>query len=877
MTTSHPESTEFDSTAWSHPPSQQRDTPKYLLEHVHGVIDHGASLLTDTPALSDGTRPETLFNVIAYCHDIGKLTPWFQSQTLGNPNTPSKTPTHQESRNHSPLGAIATWYAARKTQTPAKPALAALMSVHRHHGSYPDLNHVLKKRIIENDRLWNKILPEQLAGINTTNRRTAEALLEKATDSTGSWTEFKTRVETGAIREQLKHDLLKQSDNPFIPETQLTPDTLTKNTYTDIIRLWGSLIHADTLDAAHISPANTPLVPHPETTLNNITNHIAQLPDAETTIQQTLNSNRETARQEVISNIHQAPTETNYYELSLPTGLGKTLTGLTAAITHRNQPETVPGQIIYALPYTSIVDQTATTLQTIFNTTSTGTHLTVHHHLRETKTNLDETYTSRTEYLAGETWLTDLTLTTFVQLFESLTGPTKREGYKTPRLHNSIIILDEPQLLSLSWWPLINTLIDTLTTHFNATVISMTATQPAVMQTHDAYSLIDTPRKYVTDYPRTTYTLDDSLTPTEPNLSTDTAAERILNEHASGENTLAICNTITSAQTTSQTLTELASRSTLPVENLNQLVATQYNTLNGTGTKKKHREGIVNAVLTELNTRDPDTMYVCQLTSRHRPCDRMVLLELLNELEPTDHTVITISTQLIEAGVDLSFNRIYRDFAPIDSIVQAGGRCNRAFESGVNGGVVTVWQLAGDTRTAPSNAVYSHSGVNLLDVSVNALTTHTSIPCANVSADVLASVVETYHELLQNRLPDTDGLVSALESVNGEELNTASMIESPPTCEIIVQCTTTEEELVAKYREAVANGERDTAKQLLTEIQLLTVGVPVYDDAVESSIASALTQVEDTGLYSSPRRTSRFYSFDDGVSVPESTAAERIL
>jgi len=125
--------------------------------------------------------------------------------------------------------------------------------------------------------------------------------------------------------------------------------------------------------------------------------------------------------------------------------------------------------------------------------------LTVHHYLSETVVHHDDydagdtaaTDDEETASMLGEAWRDGTVLTTFVQLFESLAGPTNRQGLKLPSLESSIIILDEPQALPKDWWGAIQRLLDIVTDEYGARVIAMmTATQPTLVRDRETDSLL---------------------------------------------------------------------------------------------------------------------------------------------------------------------------------------------------------------------------------------------------------------------------------------------------------------------------------------------------------------------------------------------------
>lgn len=136
---------------------------------------------------------------------------------------------------------------------------------------------------------------------------------------------------------------------------------------------------------------------------------------------------------------------------------------------------------------------------------------------------------------------------------------------------------------------------------------------------------------------------------------------------------------------------------------------------------------------------------VLHLSTRLRPIDRLKLIETAKELTDRGAPLLTISTQLVEAGVDISFEQVYRDLAPIDSIVQAAGRCNRSFER--DEGRVTVWWLdtpEEQTKT-PAEAVYNR-GTSLLPVAAETLESVRGDQTTLSETAVARTAVQTYYD-----------------------------------------------------------------------------------------------------------------------------------
>lgn len=870
-------------TAWSHPPGDARPHAHHLTDHASAVAENMRTAVAHAPPLSNGTPIHDVIDAIAYGHDIGKLTPWFQAH-IGNSNVSTSDPEHHTSTNHAKIGAAATWYALSKRDVDVHTRLVAIAAVVRHHQAYPELNDDIYTKFVHNDTLWSDTLPEQVTAIDELNADTANTLLDNASGGNASWDEFHDLI----VGESLQHEIMDAvragDDSDWQRPVKVATAFVSEDMYMDLLRVWSALTASDARDAANIT--QTPTVPHPTVTQETVTNHINSLPDGETELQRSLNQQRTTARNEVLETITTTDTG-DVFELTLPTGMGKTLTGISAAIAYREQsepPRIEDQNIVYALPYTSIIEQTADTLEDVFNTDPDGDLLTVHHHLRETTTTIsEEEYTSSAARLAGESWMTDVTLTTFVQLFESLTGPGKSESYKLPQLHNSIIILDEPQLLPLDWWPAITKLIDLVTEHYNATVFYMTATQPAIADAHETVELVSNPDAYAGTYPRVTYRLHESLDPAvDTGLEIPAAAKELAQEAHDGSDILSICNTITETRSLyHETVSEAGASDAVVCElnkELGELISAGH--VSDGETTAEAANTLTDQLVATVRESGPD-LITCQLTSRHRPCDRAVLLAAIERITNGDVPVVVVATQVVEAGVDLSFKRVYRDFAPVDSVVQAGGRCNRSYEQGVEGGEVTVWQLDIGSGRLPCEQVYA-TELNRVDAAFNALGEVVGESLGEIDGSMSLSEtqmrdgVEAYHSRLGDRMPASHPVITGISGVNGDLLGQKSMIESGDTTQIMFPMTDGEMGVVEELIDGFGSKSSSVDGGAMGETQAFSVSVRSRKSRVVEKIKSLpVVPVVETPF--EPVGGDAWYSVVDGAVIPDTTVDARLI
>ena len=303
------------------------------------------------------------------------------------------------------------------------------------------------------------------------------------------------------------------------------------------------------------------------------------------------------------------------FSLTVPTGGGKTLSSLAFALEHAERHE--KRRVIYAIPYTSIIEQTTNVFRDIFP------DAVIEHH-----SNLDPEMETVESRLAAENWDAPLIVTTNVQFFESLFAARTSRCRKLHNVVNSVVVLDEAQLLPPEFLQPILDVMNLLVRHYGVTFVLSTATQPALgtLKTFQrtlrgldrVREIIDDPDALNRDLARVTYTLPADYHQPE---TWDDVADR-LREHPS---VLAIVNSRADAR-------ELHRRMPEGTVHLSALMCGE------------HRSRVIASIKERLRAGDG---------------------------------VRVVSTQLVEAGVDVDFPVVYRALAGLDSIAQAAGRCNR--------------------------------------------------------------------------------------------------------------------------------------------------------------------------------------------------------
>lgn len=314
-----------------------------------------------------------------------------------------------------------------------------------------------------------------------------------------------------------------------------------------------------------------------------------------------------------------------YYSLTVPTGGGKTLSALVWALRHavRNGMK----RIIIAIPYTSIIVQTASILKQIF-----GEEAVLEHH-----SNFDpKSFTSKDMQhkakLATENWDYPIVVTTNVQLFESMFSNKPSECRKLHNIANSVIILDEVQMLPTDF---LQPIVDALKSYqrmFGISVLFTTASQPVLSGMIEGCN------------PKAAFQGIDNIT------------EIIPKEYALHEKLRRVCLEIGDTGSSYDEIAERLSR--------HDKVLCIVNTRNDAR---------------EIYERLPKEGLTIHMSKMMCPLHvSKTIQEIKQALSDNSETVIrVVATQLIEAGVDIDFPVVYRQEAGLDSILQAAGRCNR--------------------------------------------------------------------------------------------------------------------------------------------------------------------------------------------------------
>lgn len=538
--------------------------PHLLKEHLESTAKLAAIFASDF----EGNEWAEL---VAYLHDLGKYHPDWQNYIKSK--TGYQEDAHIENNgnrpNHSGAGAVYI-FEKFKNSSVAK-ALAYVIG--GHHSGLPDWNPQLSQRIFED----GKLIVDDLNRI----KEIGEA---------------------------------KQFLNTPIPQT--IPVIFKSNVLDkEQIHLWirmlfSCLVDADFLDTEKYMEEKERGGYLSLDELKKRFDEYMELKKSDSDINRKRNEILKQCREK-------AKLEPGFFSLTVPTGGGKTLSSMAFALEHAIKYN--KKRIIVAIPYTSIIEQTAEIFKSIF-----GNDQVVEHH-----SNLDPEKENHKNRLASDNWDAPIIVTTNVQLFESLFASKTSACRKLHNIVNSVIILDEAQMIPTDYLEPILSVLKGLVNYFKVTVLLMSATQPALIGKigseptiinglENVKEIIDDPDLLSKEFKRVHYIIPNDLNETE---SWEDIAEKL--------------------QQFNQVLCIVNKR-----DDCRQL----------------HRimpEGTIHL-----------SGYMCGE-------ERSEVISNIKKKLNNNESIRVISTQLVEAGVDIDFPIVFRALTGLDSIAQAAGRCNR--------------------------------------------------------------------------------------------------------------------------------------------------------------------------------------------------------
>lgn len=401
--------------------------------------------------------------------------------------------------------------------------------------------------------------------------------------------------------------------------------------------------------------------------------------------------------------------------LNVPTGSGKTFTSLSCALELRERIKNKIGyipRIIYSLPFTSIIDQNYAVFEEILEFPETSTLL-KHHHLADIsyRSEISDFETSESKFLV-ESWESEIVVTTFFQIFHTLFTNRNRMVQKFHKFAGSIVLIDEVQAIPVKYWELVKEMLQKTSKLLNTYFILITATQPAIFKSGEFCELVKNKENYFKEMDR----VDISFEKESLNLSAfkELCVKTVVE---SEESFLFVMNTINSSIELFKELEKL-----------------------------------------ELNA---DYYY---LATNIIPKER---LQRIKNIKKSKNKRIIVSTQMIEAGVDIDVENVWRDFGPLESINQVCGRCNR--NNGEKRGKVKIFKILNENNNNKpySDYIYGEFPVAISETK-KILEKESQIP----ESKFLENISEYYKAIsIKMSQQNSQDLITSLKQLKFQEIN----------------------------------------------------------------------------------------------------------
>jgi len=676
---------------------------KELMYHLKNVKEIGLSVFEEKTLKSLNEFKYILETVLHY-HDVGKATKFFQdylSASIENRDCEHSKKLTSHALLSACVGAYKTYNSISSENNPSYWAILSFIAIRKHHGNLEELNNMLV--ISKND--WQN--------------------LEK------QW-------------QNLQCGVFKKEDVDFFDLKNIIEEFLwEKDTLTSFIEsffllnfIFSVLIYADKTEVI-IGKKNFTQIPE------NFYD-IVDTYKIEKLIQNRnseINEIREQAYNVCENEVAKYKNE-KIFSINLPTGSGKTLTVFNTAFKLLKK-EPYLKRIIYALPFTSIIDQTEKVFREILEVRGINPdkYLTVHHHLSEAKIEMDEGYIEgeKAQFLI-ENWDNPIILTTFWQLFYSIVTGKNSQLRKFHNIANSVIILDEVQSIPYKYWYLIKNVLQELSTFLNCKIIFLTATMPLIFENDEIISLVpsDIRETFFSKFSR--YKIINELK--------DITINELLN--------IAIND-----------IDENPEKSFLFV----------FNTISNSIKFYK---------LLKENLEDKTLIY---LSSNILPVERKKRIE---EIKKRSDGKIIVSTQVIEAGVDIDIDIVYRDFAPLDSIIQTAGRCNR--NNRKEQGLVKLFKLTNDKGKHDFSYIYKGLPINATNKIFEKKT--------EINENNIFHIINEYYDEIKRNKSNNESniLLNALENLDYDTITSNfKLLDEPPSFSVFIEIDDKSKKLLKEF------------------------------------------------------------------------------
>lgn len=635
-----------------------RSGTKLLKDHLREVGNAIERLITQKATDNLKLIPQIGY-LLGIAHDFGKYTTFFQNYLLSNIKDSSR-------HYHGFISAVFAAFVVQKYQVKIHdsdqylPLLTYFIVLH-HHGdlnaleldvvSARDLKDKSFQSVEEPLRSRLKNLQIQLADI----RQNLSSIEKECKEL------FYQPLQFDVIIEEFLNscfDVLLSLHKLQYHLTENENENTRLEVFITTLFLYSLLIDADKKDAADVGDVQRKEIPDD---LVDKFREVSTQIDTKATAG--INGIRNEIYNNVVKKASEIPLSNHILTLTAPTGTGKTLASFSCALRLRERIKNESGpipRIIYSLPFTSIIDQNYEVMRDVLSLLSDfeqneNAYLIKHHHLADLKYKVDNEARPVSEsLLLVESWESEIIVTTFIQLLHTIIGFKNSFLKKYHDIADSIILLDEVQNIPIEYWPLVNWMFKLLVEHLGCYVILLTATKPLIFSedTKEAIPLLDNSEEYFKNKGLDRITLIPDITP----LTLEGLFQKFKGLYNITKSYLVVFNTIKSSIGFYEMI---------------------------------KKDEMFKELFQNKN--------VVYLSTNIIPKERSKRIKLIKEKLKQGKKIIVISTQVVEAGVDIDLDIVIRDIGPIDSIIQVAGRCNRGM--GENKGIVYVHHLVDDKNS----------------------------------------------------------------------------------------------------------------------------------------------------------------------------------
>ncbi|ABR54142.1 CRISPR-associated helicase Cas3 [Methanococcus vannielii SB] len=630
-----------------------------LNDHLTGVRDIALNLHKNHNVNKDLTD---VLEIICMAHDFGKATSFFQDRL--------KTGNKSKLTDHGEISAcFAYWLLPELWKIPG------FLIVKRHHGSMKNANDEILLNIDILKKQAKNILENNFEEVNLIYSE----MLEKNSKYLNDFFDFLNSLNERSIKKHFRKEIsnIKYDLELFI-KIQYIYSILLSADKSQLI-LNKAYLPKVTIPSEYVEKYKEDLKKKFVEKIGNFENNMVF-------------NIRNDAFNELKYELEEVDLNNNkIFSINMPTGTGKTMLGYYSAfkiLERLKNEQNLNSQIIYCLPYMSIIDQNYAELYKLLeynlNRHPNDEELLKFHSMTEIKYSDFKEYDAR---FCFENWQSKVVTTTFVQFFNTIFKSGKNSVmHRFHTLSNSVIILDEVQAIETKYFPLIKQFLEILSKNYNVYIILMTATMPILL---DTYELIPNNEKYFKSLNRIKI-----INNTSKNISLNEYKDILLEKTIknSDKSFLIVMNTVKSAKDVYQYLM-----------------------------KETNRKCIY-------------------LSTEIYPKLRLEKINEIRKMNKRGEKPVVVSTQLIEAGIDIDMDTVYRDFSTLDSINQTAGRANR------NGlgekGEVYIYNIIDDKKRPYCGYIYPH---HLLDCTKSVLLE------TEINEKELYEVNNKYFKEVQNR------------------------------------------------------------------------------------------------------------------------------